>query len=458
MLKVSGKYIVDETGKKVVLKGYNVGNWMMMENFMLGYPGTEEEFRKAVRKYAGEEKYEYFFNQYYKYFLGEKDIEFMRKMGMNCIRVPFNYRHFEDDNHPYTYKEKGFELLDQLISICKKHHMYIILDMHAVQGGQSICWHCDNNGKHPRIYTHADERKRYYKLWRAIAKRYRDEDIIAAYDLMNEPDALEEEEDMLNQIFREVVEEVRAVDKNHILFIAGNVYNTKFDKLEAPFAENLAYTCHYYLACCTSTPMDYPGKLDGMTYDRALIEHEMDSLDAYMREHEVPCWIGEFGVRLSYPGYTEDRLKAFADQLDCICRRDHHYSIWSYKDIGYLSTVTVKPDSPWLKFTEKIRELKERYYVDMNFRVNEDWGLSELLQLKDKEGFADRYGTVKEAVATGMKHVIASELAHMLGKQFAELSMEELDELAASFAFENCFVDDRRVELIQKFGKPEFED
>lgn len=454
MLKVQGKLIIDENGKEVVLKGYNVGNWMMMENFMLGYPGTEQEFRSAIKKHAGQEKYDYFFNRFMHYFLGEKDIAFMKEMGVNCIRIPFNYRHFESDNTPYQYDSKAMNYLDNIVEICRKYDVYVILDMHAVQGYQSTAWHCDNNGQPARLYTHASERDRFYKLWAHIAEHYKGDDIIAGYDVINEPDALTDDAmDVLNLVNQEVTEAIRAVDPDHIIFIAGNSYNRHFDKLDPPFAENLAYTCHYYLDACTSTPMNYPGELSNIVYDRKLVELQMDHMDSYMREHNVPCWVGEFGVRLNYEGYTEDRLKAFADQLDCICQRKHHYSIWSYKDVGYLSTVTIKPNSPWMIFANDIIEMKKRYFVDRNFRINEDWGITSLLNLKDTSGMNDVYGTVKEAVVDGMKVALASELADMLGKKFANLSLAELDELASSFSFDNCFIDDRRVDDIKKYGR-----
>lgn len=454
MLQVKGRYIIDEEGNEVVLIGFNIGNWMMLENFMLGYPGAEQEFRTALKKYAGEEKYTYFFDKYYEYFLGEKDIEFMKSLGMNCIRIPMNYRQFESDDNPGNYNTNAVKRLDNMVEICKKHDMYIILDMHAVQGYQSTAWHCDNNGQPARIYTHKDERNRFYNLWCYLAKHYKNERIIAGYDLINEPVALPEHTGMLNQIYREATEAIREVDPEHIIFIGGNIYNQDFSTFEAPFAENLAYTSHYYLMACTSEPMNYPGSYGGLRYDKELIETQMNAADEFMRKYDVPCWIGEFGVRLNYPGFTEDRLKCFADQLDTICTRRHHYSIWSYKDIGYLSTVTVEEDSPWMEFTKDVRKIKERYFLDQNFKVNEDWGISTLLELKDEDGFADRYGKVKEQIVCSMKHAMSTALADIMGKKFAELSKEELDKLAASFAFENCKIDERRVKLLKEHGQP----
>ena len=463
MLRVSGNLIVDEKGQKIVLKGYNIGNWMMLENFMFGYPGTEEEFRYAVKKYAGEENYEYFFDRFLSYFFNEKDAAFLKDIGVNCIRIPFNYRHFESDNAPYRYMESGFKHMDRAIDICKKYGIYVILDLHAVQGHQSTSWHCDNNNLMPaEFFTNEDHRQRFIKLWVHIAKRYKDEDIIAGYDLINEPDAIDSVTGgtavkILNQVYKDATAEIRKVDPDHIIFIAGNNFNNDFDVIEPPFADNLAYTCHYYLDVCTSTAVPYPGKVAGIFYDRRQVELQMNARDEYMRKHNVPCWVGEFGVRLSYPGLTECRLLAFGDQLDCICKREHHYSIWNYKDIGFLSTVYVSPESPWMRFAKDIIDLKKKYFVDLNFRVNEDWGISQLLQLKDPNGMNDLYGALKEEIAVAMKSKIASALADRLGKKFAGLSRKELDELASSFDFDNCVIDEKRLKVIKKFGCLEVE-
>ena len=79
-----------------------------------------------------------------------------------------------------------------------------------------------------------------------------------------------------------------------------------------------------------------------------------------------------------------------------------------------------------------------------------------LLDLKNVDGFADRYGKVKEMVVSGMKHTLSTVLADIMGQKFAELDREELDELAASFAFENCMIDERRTELLKVHGQPKW--
>lgn len=57
----------------------------------------------------------------------------MASLGMNCLRIPFNHRHFMDDRNPDIIKKKGFELLDRVINACAEHGLYTILDLHTVR-------------------------------------------------------------------------------------------------------------------------------------------------------------------------------------------------------------------------------------------------------------------------------------------------------------------------------------
>jgi hypothetical protein len=82
-----------------------------------GYPGHESQHRAAMLKVLGEEKQEYFFDKFLEYFFMEDDAKFFASLGLNCIRLPFNYRHFEDDMNPRVLKESGFKHLDRVIAL-----------------------------------------------------------------------------------------------------------------------------------------------------------------------------------------------------------------------------------------------------------------------------------------------------------------------------------------------------
>ncbi len=56
-LKTSGQRIVDEYGKRIILKGVNLGGWLMMEGYMFGGRNTpEHDFRNSFEKSIGFKK------------------------------------------------------------------------------------------------------------------------------------------------------------------------------------------------------------------------------------------------------------------------------------------------------------------------------------------------------------------------------------------------------------------
>ena len=65
----------------------------------------------------GREKYDFFFDRFLHHFFAEADAKYFKSLGLNCIRIPFNYRHFEDDMTPRVLKESGFKHLDRVIDL-----------------------------------------------------------------------------------------------------------------------------------------------------------------------------------------------------------------------------------------------------------------------------------------------------------------------------------------------------
>lgn len=90
-----------------------------MENFITGFPGHESTHRAALLKVLGKEKYEFFFDKFLEYFFTDDDAKFFKSLGLNCLRVPFNYRHFEDDMNPRVLKVEGFKHLDRVIDLVR---------------------------------------------------------------------------------------------------------------------------------------------------------------------------------------------------------------------------------------------------------------------------------------------------------------------------------------------------
>lgn len=99
-LSVSDNHVHNESGDEIRLRGFCLGSWLNMEAFMVGYPGSETEFRRAVAKVLGEQKAEYFFERFLHYFVSQSDVDYVKSLGCNLMRVAINYHHFEDDERP----------------------------------------------------------------------------------------------------------------------------------------------------------------------------------------------------------------------------------------------------------------------------------------------------------------------------------------------------------------------
>ena len=100
-LRIHGSEIVDADNQPFVLRGLGLGGWMNMENFITGYPANEEGQRQAILHVLGQSKYEFFFDRFLEYFFTEDDAHFIQSLGLNLLRLPVNYRHFEDDLRPF---------------------------------------------------------------------------------------------------------------------------------------------------------------------------------------------------------------------------------------------------------------------------------------------------------------------------------------------------------------------
>ncbi len=186
-LKTHQNLIQNQSGQEVRLRGVGLGGWMNMENFVTGFPANESGFRQVVFRALGEEKGAFFFDRYLEYFFTEEDARFIRSLGLNLVRLPFNYRHFEDDMNPFVIQEAGFKHLDRVVEICARNEIYTILDLHAAPGYQNQDWHSDNPSAQALFWQHKHFQDRVVWLWEILAERYKANPWVAGYNLLNEP-------------------------------------------------------------------------------------------------------------------------------------------------------------------------------------------------------------------------------------------------------------------------------
>ncbi len=453
LLRVDGNRLVRGTGTPVVLRGLGLGGWMNMENFITGYPANEAQQRTALHQALGEDGYRRFFDRFLEVFFDEADARYLASLGLNCVRIAFNYRHFEDDDQPFVMKEAGFRLLDRAIDICARNRLYTVLDLHALPGFQNQHWHSDNPTHWAQFWTHRHFQDRVVHLWEALAERYRDNPWVAGYNLINEPS--DPSGASIGPLYRRLEAAVRAVDKQHVLFLDGNRYSVDFHMFGDPLP-NCVYTAHDYALAGFVDGGGYPGTTRGEYVDRAFVEKTFLARTEYMRRTGTPIWIGEFG-----PVYTGDRAaddqryQLLRDQLDLYREHGAGWSLWTYKDIGLQGLVSTPPDAPYLTRIAPVLQKKARLGVDAWGSV--DAGVRHILDPIERtfrEEFPDfapfPFG-VRSWIDTLVRHILLAEpLVHDFGRCFEGLSPAEAEALADSFRFDRCVVRTRLAEVLKQ--------
>lgn len=314
-LSTSGSSIVNENGDTIIFRGMGLGGWMVQEGYMMapgGFSSTQYQIKDRLIELIGEEETDVFYNNWLSNHVRKIDIDSMKQWGFNLIRVPIHYNLFTEpiENEPfpnaYTEKEIGFTLLDSLLSWCKQNQIYLMIDLHAAPGGQGYNADIsDYDPTKPSLWESALNQNKTVELWRRLASRYKNEEWIAGYDLINEPNWDIPGGILLRQLYEKITEAIRSEGDNHILFIEGNWFANDFTGLTPPWDDNFVYSPHKYWS-----PVDQ-GYLDWMLPLR-------DSLN-------VPLFVGETGENSNF--WYRDAVKVFEEN-------GIGWAWWPFKRIG----------------------------------------------------------------------------------------------------------------------------
>lgn len=276
----SGKDIVTPDGKIVLLKGINLGNWLVPEGYMFKFDKTNAPrmIYELINQLIGPGDAAAFWQEYRANYITEEDIHFIKACGLNSIRVPFHYMFFIDESHPKGKRNEGIQLFDKLVKWCEKEKLYIIFDMHCAPGGQTGD-NIDDSYGYPFLFESEASQNLAIKVWENIARRYKNNKIVIGYDVLNEPVAHYFDAKTLNpklmDFYKKAVKAIRAIDKNHILFLGGAQWDSNLNIFEKPMGKNTVYTFHKYW----TAP------------DQSVIQDYIN----IGKKQNIPLWLGESG-------------------------------------------------------------------------------------------------------------------------------------------------------------------
>ena len=314
-LKAEGKKIIDQNGNEVLLRGMGLGGWMLMEGYMMqssDVADTQHEFRQRLEDLMGVDNTNVFFDKWLENHVTKADIDSLSSWGFNSVRLPMHYNLFtlpieeESVEGENTWLTKGFTIIDELLQWCEENEVYLILDLHAAPGGQGAnAAISDYNSDLPSLWESDLNKNKTIALWKKLAERYKDEEWIGGYDLLNEVNwEMENDNEELLNLYKDITTEIRAVDNNHIIFIEGNGFANDFNGLTPPWDDNMVYSFHKYWSENTTESIQWV-------------------LDI-REENNVPLWMGEAG---------ENSNVWFTDAIELFETNDIGWSWWPMKRI-----------------------------------------------------------------------------------------------------------------------------
>lgn len=304
---VRGTSIVTPDGGPLLLRGINLGNWLVPEGYMflLDSASSPRLINGLLTELIGPDEARAFWRTFRDTYISHADIRYIKSLGLNSIRVPFNARLFLPEEYGDLWSQEPFVYLDRVLAWCREEGLWVVLDMHCAPGGQTGD-NIDDSWGYPFLFESDAAQERTVELWKRIAERYAQEPNLIGYDLLNEPIAHFFDQDRLNPrlepLYRRIVAGIRSVDRNHIVFLGGAQWDTNFKVFGPPFDDKTVYTFHRYW--CDTT--------------QAMVQEFTD----FRSKHSVPIWLGESGEN------TNEWIASFRRLLE---RNSIGWCFWPYK-------------------------------------------------------------------------------------------------------------------------------
>jgi endoglucanase len=335
-IHADGARLVDGRGNEFDIKGINLGNWLVPEGYMFKFKHALSPMEIAAlfddllgRKAAAD-----FWKRFRDVYVAQDDIDFIKKVGFNTVRVPLDWRLFAGPGDDIEAGQQiaagdndrlegqGWALLDRLVQWAHAAGVRVIVDLHAAPGGQTGVNH-DNGPGFPMTFYVPQYRRMTIALWQKIAAHYRDETAILGYDLLNEPISPYSDVAYLNPrlepLYRDIVTAIRRVDPNHAVLLGGAQWNTNFAVFDKPFDDNAIYTYHKFW-----------------------INPSRDGLQEYLNfsnRWHVPILIGETG---EFNNGWNDKFRRLNESFG------FGWIFWPYKNLDSdLSVVTIERPAGW---------------------------------------------------------------------------------------------------------------
>ena len=408
-------------------RGLNFGNWLLIEHFKIGLPSTESDMRMRMRQLLGDERSEAFWNSYNRNYCTEADFDLLARMGINLLRLPFHFRILQDPLRPHEFLEDGFELLNRAISLARSRGIRVILDLHAAPGAQASDFNADSRFGESMLWEYSLLQEQTATLWKEIARRYKTEDTVLAYEVLNEPVFQGKKQDFA-RFNLAMLSAIRSEDREHIIIFNFDKHATDVLSLPEELWDDpqTMPSVHYYHQY--QYPLrdirSFPGRHRGKFYSHDDLHRSLETRFVEDRIHR-PSFLGEFGLVYQSKNLPA-QIALVESEIACCNRRGVHWALWSYKDQGVMGLISPTPETPWMRFvnSHSIRRAYSIYHRELRSIIRR---LGKATPLKEPQDL--HFGLLK---------ILHRELLDFVLEKLQACTADDLAEMATSFHANNC--------------------
>lgn len=306
-LQTSGTQIVDKNNSKVLLRGTNIGGWLVLEGWMNGYTDASDKdpFRfslETLERRFGEQTAAELVDVWRDNFFNSSDLDFLKTLGINAIRVPFGNRNLQHADGSWITNSAGnvdFTRLDWVVGEAAKRGIYTILDFHMWTGQQDDYSLISQNSDAGRA-----QQAQAAAIWTQVAKHFKGNANVAAFDAINEPTG-----SYANMLQDALYKAIRAVDADRIIFMEAMSANPA-----SMGWRQVSYSVHQY------------GMMGAdFAQNKALFQKDSGGTLASFKQFNIPTYIGEFMVQ-----ENGDMLSWLLGQYNA---NSLHWTSWTYKTV-----------------------------------------------------------------------------------------------------------------------------
>lgn len=336
-LQTSGTRIVDRNNKPLLLRGTNIGGWLVTEGWMNGYTDTSDKdpyrwSQETLERRFGAQTAESLLNTWRDNFFTSDDLDNLKNIGVNAIRVPFGYRNLQRADGSWIKNSAGnidFGRLDWVVAEAGKRGIYTILDFHIWQGQKEDYSRISQNSDQGR----ADQAKAA-DIWVQVAKHFKGNANVAGFDPLNEPTG-----SYANYMQDAMYKAIRSVDADRIIFMES--MNADPSSLKW---KQVVYSIHQYGMMGT----DFGS-------NQVVFQKDIYGDVASFRRFGIPTYVGEFMVQDSGP-----MLSWLLNQYN---QNELHWTSWTYKtvDLGPWGLCNLSGQSRVNLLTDSESTIRDRW-------------------------------------------------------------------------------------------------